>query len=302
MNQIAQALAHVPAIERDTWVKMAMALKSELGDAGFDLWNEWSQTADSYDRTAAKAVWRSIRGAGVTIGTLYREAKLHGWAGAPEPVDPAARAEQHRTAAARAEVEAREVEARHRRVAKEAIDIIGECRPDLHPYLAAKGFLDLAGLVWDRAPDDRVLVVPMRVGPNIVNVQTIAADGTKKYLSGGRASEAEHVFDLHGSLDVLVEGYATGLSVRTAMLALRVRCRVHVTFSAGNMVKIARGLRQGLVIADNDESLTGEKAAQATGWPYWISPIVGEDANDAHRRMGLFGFSQALAPAVRRAL
>lgn len=298
-DTIVSALSHIPADDRETWVKMGMAVKAELGDAGFDTWDFWSQSSANYDPKAAKSVWRSIRGAGVTIASLYHEAKLNGWAGNPEPIDPAVRAARQREAEARAAAEARAVEERHRKVAARAVEIIAACRPEPHPYLAAKGFGDLPGLVWERELGDCLLVVPMRVGPTIVNLQLIAADGTKRFLPGGRASGAEHVFNLHGPLDVLVEGYATGLSVRTAMLALKVRCRVLVTFSAGNLVKIARRLRPGLVIADNDGSGTGEKAAQATGWPYWMSPVVGEDANDAHRRMGLFQLSQSIGAALR---
>lgn len=298
---IAAALAHVSAAERETWVRMGMAVKAELGDAGFVLWDAWSRTADNYNAAAAKSVWKSIRGAGVTIASLYREAKANGWSGTPEPVDPALQEARHREATLRAAADARKVEARHRRVADEAVAIITRCRPELHRYLAAKGFTEQTGLVWERGRDDHVLVVPMRVGSRIFNLQLIAADGTKRFLPGGRASAAEHVFDLHGPFEVLCEGYATGLSVRAALLALRVRCRVHVTFSAGNMLKIARGLRPGLVIADRDASGTGERAARAIGWPYWMSPVLGEDANDAHRRMGLFQLSQSIGAVLHAA-
>lgn len=300
-DRIAAALEHVSADDRETWVRMGMAVKAELGDAGFDLWNNWSQSAASYDPKAAKAVWKSIKPGGrVTIASLFHEAKAHGWVGERHEVDPATRAAQRREAAARAADDERKAAAARWRAAERATKIIAACRPGPHPYLAAKGFPDLPGLVWERELGDCLLVVPMRVGPTIVNVQLIATNGKKKYLPAGRASEAEHVFDAHGPLDVLVEGYATGLSVRAALAALRVRFRVHVTFSAGNMAKIARKLRPGLVIADNDQSGTGEKVAKGIGWPYWMSPVVGEDANDAHQRMGLFAFSQALGTLVRR--
>ena len=73
--RIASALAFIPADHRETWVAMAMAVKSEIGDAGFELWNEWSQTASNYNAQAARSVWRSCRGSGVTVGTLFHEAK-----------------------------------------------------------------------------------------------------------------------------------------------------------------------------------------------------------------------------------
>ena len=39
---------------------MGMAVKSELGEDGFDLWDEWSQGDESYREATAKAAWRSI--------------------------------------------------------------------------------------------------------------------------------------------------------------------------------------------------------------------------------------------------
>jgi hypothetical protein len=41
-NRIREALQFIPASDRDTWVKMGMAIKSEVGDAGFALWEGWS--------------------------------------------------------------------------------------------------------------------------------------------------------------------------------------------------------------------------------------------------------------------
>ncbi|MGB0758029.1 MAG: PriCT-2 domain-containing protein, partial [Rubripirellula sp.] len=39
-----EVLQHVPGYDdRDTWVDVGMALKAELGDAGFPLWENWSK-------------------------------------------------------------------------------------------------------------------------------------------------------------------------------------------------------------------------------------------------------------------
>lgn len=79
MHDIESALLYVPADDRELWLRMAMAIKTELGDDGFALWDYWSQSAGSYKESDAKAVWRSVRGSGVGIGTLIFEAKRHGW-------------------------------------------------------------------------------------------------------------------------------------------------------------------------------------------------------------------------------
>ena len=83
--RIESALSFVPAEDRDVWVAMAMAVKFELGDAGFDIWDAWSRTADNYNAGSARAVWRSCRGRGVTTGTLFHMAKEYGWVDREKP-------------------------------------------------------------------------------------------------------------------------------------------------------------------------------------------------------------------------
>ena len=77
--RMQSALSFIPADHRDTWVSMAMAIKSECGESGFDIWNDWSQTADNYHAASARSVWKSCKGAGVTVGSLFHEARAHGW-------------------------------------------------------------------------------------------------------------------------------------------------------------------------------------------------------------------------------
>jgi hypothetical protein len=73
-----------------------------------------------------------------------------------------------------------------------------------------------------------------------------------------------------------------------------------MTKAKGNMAKIAEGLRCGIVIADNDESRTGERTAQAIGWPYWMSDTVGEDGNDYAQRRGLFALGCGLKSIITK--
>lgn len=165
-----------------------------------------------------------------------------------------------------------------------------------HPYLEAKGFPDEQGnVLWqDGKP---VLLIPMRVGGNLVGLQQIDEDGGKKFLYGQRTSNAVFTFDNKG-MNVLCEGYATALSVRLAFKQMKQRYTLHVCFSAGNMAKVAAGLEPGLLIADNDASGTGQRVAEESGWKYWLSDRVGEDANDFHQRVGLFQFTQSLTRSM----
>ena len=92
-DSIRAALAHIPACDREVWLRMGMAVKSELGEAGFDIWDEWSQKDESYRAADAKAVWRSISPNGkVTVGTMFHEAQRHGfrWNGHARPESPSA--------------------------------------------------------------------------------------------------------------------------------------------------------------------------------------------------------------------
>lgn len=173
-----------------------------------------------------------------------------------------------------------------------AVALLNDSDMRPHEYLKAKGFPDEIGNILDM-DGKPVLLIPMRVGKSLVGIQQIWPDGTKKFLYGQRTSQATFTFDNKG-MNIVCEGYATALSVRAAMKQLKRRYTIHVCFSAGNMVRVAEGLEPGLVIADNDVSGTGQKAAEEIGWPVWMSEVVGQDFNDYHRQHGLFRTSQSL--------
>jgi putative DNA primase/helicase len=150
-----------------------------------------------------------------------------------------------------------------------AVRMLNDSGYSSHEYLKAKGFPDEQGSVLN-IENKPVLLIPMRTGKSLVGVQQIWPDGTKKFLYGQRTSGATFTFDNKG-LNIVCEGYATALSVRAAMKQLKRRYTIHVCFSAANMVKVAAGLEPGLVIADHDESGTGQAAAAEIGWPVWMS-------------------------------
>jgi len=76
---IWQMLQGIPSDDRVIWIEVGMALKSELGNDGFSLFDDWSDKADNYDSNAVKAVWKSFKGSGIAIGTLVKLAKEYGW-------------------------------------------------------------------------------------------------------------------------------------------------------------------------------------------------------------------------------
>ena len=337
-DTLRAALYSVSPEDRDTWVEIGMAIKSEMGDGGFALWDGWSRQSDRYKAADARAVWRSIKGRynGVSVGSLYHLAKEYGWAGeAPVKTVPSAEEKRQRAEAKRREAEERKrreaaAAARAETMLMQADYVAPRARngrqsdevPSAHPYLVAKGFAQQGGLVLDGN-----LLVPMRhyqAYERVQSVQMIGSDGSKKFLPGGKASEAVYKIG-KGAERYYCEGYATALSVRAALQHLyRDRhSEVWACFSAGNIPKVALSSRRSMVIADHDwwrcpkkecrakwdyESKrcpscgssgvtepAGEKHAKQTGLPYWMPEEPGTDANHVMRSHGV----EALAEAIR---
>ena len=197
-----------------------------------------------------------------------------------------------RQAIAMANEEARQSEAR-----EVAAGMVSRAVTDVHPYLVAKGFPDELGLVLDGE-----LLIPMRdfrLYKRLNSLQRIAEDGKKLFLPGGKAKGS--VFFLGPFMARerwLVEGYATGLSVRLALRELRRDAQIVICFSASNLSHLGQAVKPlgipAFVFADHDESDAGEKAAIDSGLPWVMAPEVG-DANDWHQRYGV----RALVKVIR---
>ena len=194
----------------------------------------------------------------------------------PYTPDPNAAAKRQQNIAERMK---KQVEA-----AKKAAFIYNSVRVEQHPYLVRKGFPEPAK-VWNG-----LLTVPMRVDGKLVGLQLIQEDGTKRFLSGQRTKGASLIINNHGK-NVLVEGLATGLSVRRALKSIRKRYTIHICFSAGNMLEIAKSVSDPLVIADNDPM--GISTAKKIASRYWIGE-AGEDFNDYEQRVGVQASAESL--------
>ena len=294
MNRAESALQFISPIERDVWVAMGMALQSEFGDAGRDVWMNWSRQADSFKELDARSVWKSFRGTGVSIASLFHEAKHQGWRdeGFQKPTQEQIKA-QRAAAEERASAEGQERIRIAKEAAKKADWILSQCVHEQHAYLQSKGFPDLKSLVYRPTAESNLLCIPMYVAGKLSSLQMIDRHGAKKFIAGGVTSQAEFCIDEGGinAADWWVEGFASGLSLRACLVALKMPHRIHICFSAQNLKRMAHS---GYVIADNDSSLTGQNAAQATGLPYWMPTITGDDINDVHKANGTFRTSQIL--------
>ena len=151
---IRQALACIsPGVERETWVRLGMAVKAELGAEGFDIWNDWSAQAEGYSPADARDTWRSIKAGGrVTVGTLFGIAKEHGFRFPDDNgsvLTPEALAELQRKQAEQAArrqaaqvAEAEQYRRRAEKAARDAAELWAGASPEgASPYLQRKGCL-----------------------------------------------------------------------------------------------------------------------------------------------------------------
>lgn len=148
LDEVAAALSHIDADERDTWVRMGMAVHHEFGPDGFSVWDSWSQTAASYTQGDARNTYKSFKAksGGVTVATLFEEAIRAGYQPDKQQISEADKGarekDRARRAAERAErerIEA-ELEARWHQVIGEAAEKVWD---DLEtggksPYLFRK--------------------------------------------------------------------------------------------------------------------------------------------------------------------
>ncbi|MBC7501456.1 MAG: DUF3987 domain-containing protein [Herminiimonas sp.] len=318
-------MSHIPADDRDLWIKMGMAVKSELpDDEGFDLWDAWSHNADSYKEQDAKSVWRGIKpSGGVGIGTLFHEAKGNGWPdnGAVRMLSAAKIKERDAERAAKDAADAAKKAADQQAVAQRASviwDAAAAANAD-HPYLAHKGVqahglkVYSGGLQIDGMSCDGALVVPLRVSGIIQTLQFIGADGVKRFLPGGAKKGAYYAIGKPQGTLCIVEGFATGASIHEAT-----GHAVAVAVDAGNLQLVAQALRAKkpelsiILCADNDRfTATGNtgirsatEAAQAVSGllavPQFQSDVgTPTDFNDLHKIEGMAAVKASIDSADR---
>lgn len=289
LDTAEKALSFISPDDRDTWVRMGMALKAEFGDNAQDAWLHWSSRFDRYDEKAAKASWKSFKlGGRVGIGSLIAEAKAKGFT-FDDPQTPISaeqlaaeqKAREERAALdekkrrERAEAAARRAQSQWRIAAREGHS----------PYLERKQVVAEAC----RYLADGAIIIPMARfdsdPPAMVGKQVISADGSKKYSGGmdkhGAACRLGEV-PVDGCIIIVVEGYATGLSVR---MAVDGQFTVFVAFDTVGLLPVAKILRDKypsslILFCADDDYLTGNKglekasaAADAVGRSSVLLPV-----------------------------
>lgn len=157
-----------------------------------------------------------------------------------------------------------------------AVQIWNEATPadPYHGYLVAKNVL-----AYGCRQRYGLLIVPMRDSAGVLrSIQTIAEDGTKRFLRGARKKGL--YFTIGGPVKdslAICEGFATGASIHEASKA-----PVAIAFDAGNLEPVATALRAKypsatiIICADDDQATearigrnpgreAAERAARAIG-------------------------------------
>lgn len=337
LKRISDALQFIDPSERDTWVKMGFAIKDELGDAGFDMWNDWSRQADSYDHDAAKAVWKSAGSTGATkIGTLFHTAKANGWQhdnAYQQPTQEVLKQRRRMAAASAAEQEAKDARERRAtmkkadaiyRAANSAVDNPYLLRKQVSPVLTLRQIdVGLAASILGYSPksngvllEGKLLVVPVKQGVLITTMELIDGEGRKTALAGRGtkaggywATERLPSGEGHGFTLLIGEGVATVLSARAAGGHAGV-----AALSCSNLPEVAKAMRNrypaatlvilaDLVKATGDPDPHAIEAAQTIGGNLAV-PDFGsaresdlKDFNDLALVRGEEAVAQALAIA-----
>jgi len=261
---VSDALRHIPPDDRDLWVRKAMAIKSEFGESGLPIWLEWSRPSESFNERDALATWKSIRPeGGITIATLFHEAKKYGWR--PPQSAPAITLHHPRAAADRNIRDDEAVEKERLQAAAKAVAIWNLTAPAAadHPYLVRKGVEPLdtfreidasvcASILGYQPKSGRTLllgrliVIPITQGDGLSSVEFIDEQGRKTALAG-RGSKAGGYWATDplprgrgDGLTLLIgEGVATVLSARAATGNIGISA-----FSEGNLCAVSSQMRQ----------------------------------------------------------
>ena len=178
-----------------------------------------------------------------------------------------------------------EIHQRHEAAADKARYIWNRSKPitkqSEHPYLANKHIQPHGVRIYGDA-----LAIPIHnESDGLANLQFIAKDGGKRFLSGGRKYGCFHIIGDLSQRILICEGFATGASLHEDSGQ-----RVVIAFDAGNLLPVAKNIRdlspesEIIVCGDNDLSGVGQSkargAALAIGGKVLIPSVPGADWND----------------------
>ena len=176
-----------------------------------------------------------------------------------------------------------EQQACYNEAAKKAASIWSKSIPAInHPYSIKKCIQPYGSRLYKDC-----LVIPLyNKQRQLVNLQFIHADGTKRYLTGGLKKGCFYWFgDKQTDKILICEGFSTGASLHEHS-----GCLTFIAFDAGNLKDVAITVKsivqdkEIIICADNDLSGLGQRKAEeatlAINGKYVLPPIPGQDFND----------------------
>jgi len=263
LEHAEQALFHIPAYDREIWLRMAFALFSEFGDAALELWLDWSQTADNYNHQDALRTWKSIKPGPIKIASLFFEARRHGW----QPNSPYPKQLHANQRASKLELKAQAERAKREQVARQEIarkkaQHIFHGSPGAsphHPYLVNKRVQP-----FNLRQFNDLLVVPLVNEHGLANIQLIQPNGKKRFLKNGKAKGTFCPIGKVENFIYVCEGWATGASIHT-LTGEAVFCAMN----AANLLPVAQMARAKypnhhiILAGDNDTCSSRNIGAEA---------------------------------------
>lgn len=150
IDELCQALQYIPADDRETWVSIGNACKTEYGDEAFAIWDDWSQGAPNYKAGDAQSVWRSLTPGHVRLGTIIKLAIDGGWKRERNEMSAVDRRRLKAEAEERRRKAAEKVEADQAKLARMQQAVAEACQRVLEQHLVAEGespYLQRKGVV-----------------------------------------------------------------------------------------------------------------------------------------------------------
>ncbi|MBR5675926.1 MAG: PriCT-2 domain-containing protein, partial [Neisseriaceae bacterium] len=272
-TEVETALTYIDSTNRETWVRVGTALKTEFGEQGFEMFDTWSKTAKNYNAGAVKSAWKSFQIGKSNIGYVFNRAKENGFVRQNvKPMSAAEIAERERRNAELAKKAEKERQEKAFEAARMANYIWAKSTtaiPLNHGYLQKKGISDPAVLKSIRYnPRFKTLVIPLKNKGHIVGLQFINADGSKNFNADiekkGSAITIGNRDDMVNGFFV-AEGFATAASI---VQATGKPCIMAI--DAGNLPIVAENLKTFVsnnnvpvvFCTDKDADGKGEKYAK----------------------------------------
>jgi hypothetical protein len=80
-KRLSSALDHIPADDREVWLKVGMALHGSDHSNTREMWDHWSKSSTKFEPDSQNKTWNSFSAnvKGISIRTIFRLAEEYGW-------------------------------------------------------------------------------------------------------------------------------------------------------------------------------------------------------------------------------